>query len=674
MINLEIFAIFTSLLLLCSSILLLYIFLKQTSRNSFVFIDNVKEIFYYFQRFFLTNHLLVSAVVTISFTVFIFLTKDIHSFSLIFSFLNACFLFLILGFTNIAVFPKIISQVERHYSQFFNTGFLNQAILSFLMIMINISGTLFVIFSNVFFLGHKSSIGFLFGFGLSAFILRISTSYFNVSTSLSAPKLKSNFHLNDPELNNPTSYLKVSSIYLSKSLGFNFDLIHSMIFSLIAALFVALFYQNSFMHFLPDFSILYNTPIMIIVLILLSNIISFVVWLVQKKNLKQKKCYLPLYYSLFFSSIFVSMYLIFLYKILNLHFLAIFTYIFLPFFWGVLLSFLLTLFAYNQSAYSKKMIIKLLESSLLSSCFTFFQLERLRNKAWFFQLFLFLLFGYLTYFSSGFVGLSFVALGYFSITPCVLFLSTLEGITNSTLRYLNLSHASSIPKKHLLFFQHQINSTAGLYHSFSSQAAILAVIGLFFSLFFNSSSSYSYIFKVDISFMVGLSSALLFISLFRYFLLKPFSILSKTIITEVKRQFIELPLLSQNKVKPDTLRLSTKVFRAIFFSIIIPAFLLIFIPFLLSLINLKILYAYCFFLFFFVLQETYCMSIVAEGIISVINMLKNGHYGGDKTETFSHLNQHKLFNEGQKDVMLPALSILLKTSILVALLITFLLN
>jgi K(+)-stimulated pyrophosphate-energized sodium pump len=149
----------------------------------------------------------------------------------------------------------------------------------------------------------------------------------------------------------------------------------------------------------------------------------------------------------------------------------------------------------------------------------------------------------------------------------------------------------------------------------------------------------------------------------------------KNTVSEVVRQFKEIPFLIEKKAKPDMIRASDLTTFYTMNALILPGIIMILCPLTLGfifgpemIITLSIgciLTAY---------QQSFDWSNLGDSLHNAKNHIESGHFGGKNSPNFQHIRPIEKIGIMYKDLLSPSNNILIKTLTIVGLLVIISLN
>ena len=211
--------------------------------------------------------------------------------------------------------------------------------------------------------------------------------------------------------------------------------------------------------------------------------------------------------------------------------------------------------------------------------------------------------------------------------------------------------------------------------SFASVAANVCNLSLFYSYFLFSYSVNILASNWHTHILLGLFFAIICYNVLFRHVVYVFGGLIKFIIHEISRQFNEIPFLFEHKAKPDLRRMTRSIISTCIHSFRLPSILLFLIPLCMCFVfTTQILFSFVFVLVFLSLNHSYSWAIIGEGLSHARRFIQAGHYGGKQSPNYVSLVASGHFAEMIKGIFSPISNMFIKAVVVIAMIITFLLN
>ena len=190
----------------------------------------------------------------------------------------------------------------------------------------------------------------------------------------------------------------------------------------------------------------------------------------------------------------------------------------------------------------------------------------------------------------------------------------------------------------------------------------MSCFGLFFSLICFKDYSFNEVVFKDTLLIGGLVLGIIIPLSSTGFLLEVCMKISKSIISEIKNQFEQIPYLLQGKAKPDVTKLSDKITRLAMDGLIVPGILTVLIPILLGyLVNISILISFSLGTLLLCIALSFSWGNSGDMIHNAKLHIDKGRYGGKDSKTYPAIQQVQNISCVYKDILSPSLSIFAKS-------------
>ncbi len=271
-----------------------------------------------------------------------------------------------------------------------------------------------------------------------------------------------------------------------------------------------------------------------------------------------------------------------------------------------------------------------------------------------------------SYLLAGLYGVAIATVGMVSATASVLVVMTFGPLATHAQRVSSLSDHSEVVHKNIRFFARVGNSTGALGHAFMAGSAALACVSLFLAIGTAVKGGSGGMWLGRASGM-GLCIGSLMPFIFLGFLIKGLLKTVKMGVTEVVRQFRDIPYLIEGKAKPDIRTFSDLLARYSMDSLIVPGIIMVLGPVLSGL-----LLGYSFLLGFLLgnllagLGIAFVMANVGESLNSARFYVEQGHFGGKESPTYHAIEEAAAIGDVLADVVSSGLTVYARCLLIVA--------
>lgn len=585
----------------------------------------------------------------------------------IIAFFTGAILLSLASIAGAAVAPKIATKTlerSRFYIKhglmtLFNASFA----ISFIIMGTVVTGLLFVIAT----LGPQSAIGYGLGVSITAFFLRIGGGLFKTSTDIGSDIITElDEDMESSESNNPAKVLDMVGNYIGDIIGFSSDMIGSYIMVILSCLFFTGTISTLHSGNTPQ-SMDHNLPFILITISLLSSFIGFGVSALRINTGAYKNCLLEgLYASLVLNGIgtywALSQFSIRLGENPNL---------FPAFLTGLVAAILFgTTSEYLTSSRFKptKNSLKEVENGPSITILNGLSVGLKSNGL--FAIFI-IITGLIAYYFSGIYGIAIASLGMLSTAPTIIGITIFNPLSANNLKILRLTLNQSITDQHTEKIEELGQTTVAVRNGFASAAAILATISLLTSVFaFNFDNL-----VISPIIIIGVTFGLAIPHTVNGYLLRTLVRIVNATINETLRQFKDIPYLLENKAKPDIIRATDNQARLSIDGLVIPGIIIVGIPIITAYIfGIDILLGLILGVILTTSTQSFGISNTGDALHNIKNYIKKGHFGGQNSKTFKHAQIADNVGDAYKDLLGPAMNIMIKSICIITILLVFILN
>ena len=284
-----------------------------------------------------------------------------------------------------------------------------------------------------------------------------------------------------------------------------------------------------------------------------------------------------------------------------------------------------------------------------------------------FYLFFLLLMTSIAYYFCGIYGIAMACLGMLSITPTIISITSFGPLASSSSKIAKFSNSSTTSLKHTLQLNHLGQSTVAIGNGFASSTAIMSTFSLFFSFLLLSQQNITNLFYIDITWLIGLILGLGIPLITEGYLLKQVAKISISLNIEIIRQFKQIPYLKEGKAKPDLINVSDETSKMSMDGLIIPGILIVLTPILIGyFISLKMVIAFALGTLLSAVSLSFFWANTGDIINNAKHYIEKGHCGGKEGHPYKQIEISNNCGHAYKDVLSPALNILIKTVMILA--------
>ena len=575
-------------------------------------------------------------------------------------------------YTCIRIIPKLIIEVcsERStlLTQILTWYYKASSCFSLFITGLSLMG--FIICSI--YLGKLSTIGYCFGILFASYYLRIGGGLFKSGTHI-ASNISSQMDNSVPEQDprNPTTILDIVGDYIGKIMGFSSDILSSFMISLMACLLFPTFLAQRKFISLTMAETLESFTFLIIGISLITVLISVIFSRIRINSSHTDNFLLE---SLYLAIICGGISVFFFFKtssisIPNHPIWGASTFSpFLAYLAGLLGAVAIGFCSEFLSSKRYSPAKKTAEETQYGTSLSLFNAFKTGLRGNSIYLVLIFLISLISFYSAGFLGIMFAALGMLSLTPTLLTLNVFSSLSSATLKAHELTDEINHTRKQLIRSDYVGNTTEAIGNGFSSAVAVLSSFGLFFALFFTKSTPLT-ILNLNKPWIIGLILGLMLPNLFSSTLLDKLQKLIHFTLEETFRQLKEIPFLKENKAKPDIIKAADENARFCFDSLIIPAIIMAFPPIIIGYLFLpEILLGLILGSILSILNLSFYWANLGDNTRSAKHYIQEGFIGGPQSKNYPNILTVNNVGNVFKDVLSPSINIFIKLTVILGLL------
>ena len=566
--------------------------------------------------------------------------------------------------------PSVLETAKGYLKELLSRQFDIVALSSFIVISVVMLSLLAVYL----FISDLAVIGFGLGIVFSSFFIRIGSALFISSIDIGKSVSKER----DPELpsddeRNLGTILEISGDYIARLCGFCSDILGSFVLSFIALILFAKSFKNQYLFESQLISFFENLPFQILAVSIGAALVSYVYAKIRIKR--------SAHLNVLLESLYVSMLICGLGTFMftrdlpaNLQesiwtgsngFNPFIAYI-IGLVGATLMSFTAEVLSSNKYPFSKN----LARFSEYGSAILYLKGAAVGLKSNLLYLIYILLITVLANSFAGFYGIAMSSLGILSVTPTIIIISAFGPLASSTYKVATLSTSSKTVLDHNKHMQSLGHSTIAIGNGFSSGTTVLATLSLFLSAIYLSNSSLSELFTINIYWLIALVTGVLLPFIISGFLLSQLSSISIFILSEIKRQFSEIPYLLQGKATPDVIKASDVTARRSMDALIIPGLLIALIPIVLAyLFNIEALVALSLGILISGMALNFYWSITGDIVHNASHYVQSGHCGGPNSENDKAMRHCDNSTNAYRALLSPSVNILIKSTMILTMVI-----
>ena len=560
--------------------------------------------------------------------------------------------------------PKILEKSKIYLANCMTIQFETVFSLGFISVSILITNALLLIY----FTSYKLLIGYSLGIIFSSFFTRISGGLFKSSSNIGTGICQLRYpDLPEEDSRNPGHILIIASHYIHKICGFCADLLGTYIISFLSTIIFAYACMNNLTISESTFNQLKNLPLLIIFISILGSILGYLFAQYRiKKNALQNTLLESLYIAI--TTCAIGTYI----AIQSLS-LDIAPSIWVgPFTFKPFIAYLAGLFGAIFICYTSEVLTttpypfakKCAKESEFGPTNIQLYAMGLGLKSNLIYLIYILSIALTAYFSAGLYGISIASLAMLSLTTTIISINTFSPLAQSTSQIAILSTTSTPILNHTKKMHTLGQSTIAIGNVYATVSSIFACLSLITSSIFLKNYSLHDLFTLDLLWLIGAISGVIIPLAICGYLIESCRKTAKFVSSEIKRQFDQIPYLTQGKANPDIISCSDKIVRQCMDNLIIPGILLALIPILFGyLINVGTVLAFSIGALLSMISITFYWAIAGDLMNNAKYYIDQGKLGGKSSPFYSYISQTRYLSSIFKDILNPSLSIIIKAII-----------
>jgi K(+)-stimulated pyrophosphate-energized sodium pump len=570
-------------------------------------------------------------------------------------------LFILIGITP-QLIPVIIQKSKGYLKDGLHLQFNITTMISFIIIsIILINGILLLLLGS-----YKLLIGYGLGIVYASFFIRIAGGLFSASSeigfSISKTKNKNLPHHDD---RNPGLIIEIASDYINKLCGFSADIIGSFILSVLSCVLFAFAFEQHNIVNETTYSAFKSLPWKILFISLCANILGVILTKIRISQNKHQNMLLESLYLVIIICAVSTFFLTSTLPKLNLNSIWLGKNTFLPFF-----AYLSGLLGAGLICYSSELLTSK-KHSIAKTCAS--QQEfgssiihlyafSIGFKSNLIYLIYIIIISGISYFTAGLYGISLASIGMLCVITTIISINSFLPLSKSASKISHLSTSSTTIHTHTNKMKQIGESTLAIGNSYSTITTLISCFGLFFSFICFKNYSFKDVFFMDTLLIGGLILGVVIPLSSTGFLLDVCMKISKTISSEIRKQFEQIPYLLQGKAKPDVVKLSDTITRLAMDGLIAPGILTVLIPILLGyLIDVSISISFALGTLLLCIALSFSWGNSGDIIQNAKLYIDNGRFGGKESITYPSIQQMQNISCVYKDILSPSLSIFAKS-------------
>lgn len=587
------------------------------------------------------------------------------------------------AFASLRIAPTLISKMLDSSKRYVETGLqqlLNACIAIGLIIFITMSVGLLV---TLHIFSYTALIGYGLGIIFSAFFLRIGGGFYKTSTDISADIVgKIEKKVPDFDTRNPATILDLTGDFIGNIIGFTSDIVSSFAFVTIASIWISEIVPHLIKSNSIESNILTSLPILMISISLISTFIAIGIASLRIRFKAIRNVLLEGTYVAVITCG-IGMYILLTIISTTSPNPAIETplyTLFVPYLSGliaaIVISYSSEVITSNTYPSTKKIAAKAEYGPAIS---LFGGLANGLKSTGLFSAYLILL-ALTSSRVGGFYGIPMATLGMLSVTPCIMIINLVGPLSSTIQKIQQLSKPHTQMNKNLNKITHIGQTTAAIGNNFTTSAAILSAISMVIAfiapsiLKLNTVLMPTLIFTLatnGISLIIGVTLPFLFSGRLLHHLTQ--SIISS--ISEVLRQFKDIPYLYENQARPDIIKATDESARKSMDALVTPALIIVLPSSILSLFlgiySLPgLIIGTCLSGF---IQACYWGNS-GDSLHNAKRMIEDGDYGGQNSRTHRNMLIADNIGDAFKDLLTPSSNILIKSITIISILIMIVLQ
>ncbi len=583
------------------------------------------------------------------------------------------------GFLSLTFVPKLVPKIIQQ-----SKGYLSEGLMALFNTSITLSFTLIgsmvlgLTLSYVI-LGAQSIIGFGLGSILTSFFLRVGGGLYKTGADIASDSMHFlESKLPDFDTRNPATLLDISGDYIGKITGFSSDILSSFIFSVIACILFANSLLETKQISAQTAASLTMLPMYIFCMGILASIIAYFYYRFRLKSQTATNVLLEGMYLAVFLSGFGTWAIM---QGLDVHIEVGSLWgsspefsPFAPYFFGLVGAILIGFSSEYLTANWFKPAKKIASEAEFGPVVTLLNSILIGYKSNGLFLIYILVMIVPSFFFAGLYGVALASMGMLSVTGLIITLSMFSALASNTLKTTKLCQSSDTTLKNAVKMNSLGHTTAALGNGFAAGASIMSTFSLFFALIVSSKMSLSQAFLVDLDMFIGLLIGISIPYVYAGFLLNGLVLTIRTSLTEVVRQFKDIPYLFENKAKPDMTKASDLLAKHAMDSLIIPGIVMIMTPIIIGYVfGIKMLLGLTLGVILIGFSKGFSWANTGDSLHSARHFIEKGHFGGKDSPTYAHIAIADGVGDAAKDLLGPSLTLFIKAVTIIAILIVLLL-
>lgn len=575
-------------------------------------------------------------------------------------------------YLSLAMIPKLIPKILQSSRGFLSDGLIalfNASIAcAFFLIGLMVTGLILCYLL----LGAKSVIGFGLGAILTTFFLRVGGGLYKTSADITAD----NIGLLEKKLphfdtRNPSTLLDITGDYIGKIIGLGSDLLSSFIFSVIACIMFTDSLLETHQITYETASDLFVLPVYIFCIGLLASIIAYFFY---RLRLKSKAVTNVLLEGMYLAVILSGLGTWYITSGLDIHIDLVplwgstvaFTP-FAPYLFGLIGAILIGFSSEYLTATWFKPAKQIASEAEFGPVITLINGLSIGQRSSGLFLIYVLVMIVPSFYFAGIYGVALASLGMLSVTGLLLTLTMFSAIASNTAKTASLCDASETTIKNAKAMNQLGHTTTALGNGFASGASIMSTLSLFFAFVVSTKIPFEEVFLLNADMLIGLLIGITIPDLYSGFLLKGLSVTIKNTLTEVVRQFKDIPYLLENKANPDMTKASDALARSSMDSLIIPGIIMVLTPICIGYVfGIKMLLGLTLGILLMAFGKSFGFANTGDSLHSARHYIEQGHFGGKNSPTYAHIAIADGIGDAYKDLLWPSLSLLIKVVTIIA--------
>jgi K(+)-stimulated pyrophosphate-energized sodium pump len=280
-----------------------------------------------------------------------------------------------------------------------------------------------------------------------------------------------------------------------------------------------------------------------------------------------------------------------------------------------------------------------------------------------------------SFYAAGLYGIAMAAMGMVSVACTILAVTFFSPLATSLVKLARLAEFDDSRIKRLLKLDKIGNTTAALDHGFAAGVSVLSAFGLFFVLLLMSRVNLASLFSLELPVLVGLLVGITLPELFSGYLISGLIATIRKMVSEIGRQFSDIPYLREGKAKPDMVKASDMAARFSMDSLIVSGIVMVLTPiaagyilgtsFLIGIILGALLMGF---------GTGFSMANAGGVLHSAKHFILSGHYGGKKSPTYQNAVHADSVGDAFQDLLSPCMTVLMRGVVILALYLMIILN